>query len=103
MRASHPMHVHLYKVMPDKNLHPLEGMRAQLTRSSLEDRVRQLGYQEFRLDEAIRPDRHWPTWRIAVCKFRGECPGLAKRDTPSKSMNLDVDEEFRNGHPEYEF
>lgn len=94
MRASHPMHVHLYKVIPDKKLQPLEHTLAQLVRSPLGNRVRQLGYQEFRLEEAIHPDRHWPTWRIAVCKFRGEGPGLAKRDTPSMSMNLDDDEDF---------
>lgn len=94
MRSSHPMHVHLYQLTEEKSLPHLAMLLGQLVNQPLKDRICQIGYQEFRLDEAIQPDRHWPVWRISICKFRSEGPGRAKRNTPSQGINLDEDEDF---------
>lgn len=94
MRSSHPMHVHLYRLTEDKALPHLATILGQLARKPLEDRICKIGYQEFRLDAVLQPDRHWPTWRLSICKFRSEGPGRAKRDTPSQGIDLDEDEEF---------
>lgn len=94
MRSSHPMHVHLYRLTEDNDLPQLATLLGQLATKPLEDRIRQIGYQEFRLDAVLQPDRHWPTWRLSICKFRSEGPGRAKRDTPSQGIDLDEDEDF---------
>lgn len=88
MKSEHPLRVHLYQVLADKALQPLDVILSTLSELPLERRVRGVDGQEYRMDIAKAPEGHWPVWRFAVCKFRHEGPGLATRSTPSQSMPL---------------
>jgi hypothetical protein len=57
--------------------------------------VRKIGNFDYRLEVTQPPSKDYPYWRLDFCKLRFDGgPGKAKRNTPTKSFDLEDDEGF---------
>jgi hypothetical protein len=95
MRASNPMHVHLYKVSRSDKLPLLETLIKNIGAQPLDHRLRQVTTRPIRMEDPLNPDAHFHgVWRLAFLKFRSEGPGRVSPHTVAQSIHLAEDESF---------
>lgn len=79
----------MYKLATgDKSL-PLFDLLKQISSTKLGERERKLGFQPYRMEEAIAPTKENPFWLIDFSKRRYEGgPGKASKNTPVESFDM---------------
>lgn len=95
MLSKKPFRVHLFKLVQDEDLTPLDALLRSAQLHPLDSRVRKLGTQEYRLEVIEPPTDKIPFWQLDFCKLRYDGgPGKASRDTPIESIDLEDGEGF---------
>lgn len=95
MRATNPMHVHLYRVSRSETLPLLETLIKNISAQPLDKRLRQVTTRPIRLEESVAPDKNFQgVWRLSFLKFRAEGPGRVSLGKAAESITLEEGESF---------
>lgn len=92
------MKVHLYRAVSFNEGPPLETLLDIISNDTLDHRLRMVGHQELRLEDALRPhtkNNRTPYWLLDFTKLRFEHgPGKASRTEPIEGFELDDNQGF---------
>jgi hypothetical protein len=87
--------VHLFRVYPSDTSKPLEDILEQAHNDALAQRMRKVGFQEMRLEDAKPPSDGKKYWLLDFGKMRRDGgPGHASDATPIESFDLAQGEAF---------
>lgn len=93
--SQNPIRVHLFKLFAGKESTPLQDILEQAKAHTLEERIRKLGNQRYRLEAAEPPTDAHPFWLLDFGKFRFDGgPGRASNAAPIESFDMAANEWF---------
>jgi hypothetical protein len=95
---SNEMKVHLFKVVSFNGAPPLDTLLDIISNDPLDQRLRMVGHQEMRMEEALQPHTNGnrtPYWLLDFTKLRFEHgPGKASRIDAIEGFELDDNQGF---------